>query len=133
MPGSVQNANPLTVMPWSLCRSFQHSREFAVLVNEYKNGECQRGRLVETSRKRWSTTRSLTAAVLEEFRDFWNARRGPTEPFFVYDPWDTDPKFSYDPTGSETVGRYCVRFDCPWEQTSGLGRLEAPVIIIELA
>lgn len=34
MPGSVQNAAPLTVLPASLSRAFVHEREYPVLDNE---------------------------------------------------------------------------------------------------
>ena len=54
MPGSVQNAAPMTVLPQNLCRAFVHAREYALLENEYRNGESQRALLVATSRKRWS-------------------------------------------------------------------------------
>ena len=133
MPGSVSNAAPATVLPWSLCKAFSHSREWAVNVNGYRNGEAQRGYLVSTSRKRWSMQRRLTPAQLETLRDFYNDRGGPHETFYFYDPWDTSPKFSYDPTGVETIGRYVVRFDCPWSQVIGMGRADAQIDLIELA
>jgi hypothetical protein len=132
-PGSVSNAAPATVLPWSLCTAFSHSREYAVIENEYKNGESQRSKLVSTSRKRWTTARRLTPAILEDFRDFYDARKGPHEPFYFYDPWDTSPKFSYDPTGAQTTGRYTVRFDCPWTQTVGMGRADIQISLVELA
>ena len=133
MPGSVSNAAPATVLPWSLCKAFSHSREWAVNVNEYRNGEAQRGYLVSTSRKRWTTQRRLAPAELETFRDFYDDRKGPQEPFYFYDPWDTSPKFSYDPTGAETIGRYVVRFDCAWSQTVGMGRVDTQIDLLELA
>ena len=107
MPGSVQNAAPLTVLPNSLCRAFAHSREYALLENEYSNGESQRSLLVSTSRKRWRTARRLTPTLLGAFRTFYDNRSGPLEPFYFYDPWDTSPKFSHDPTGvSPGIGPY---------------------------
>jgi len=48
MPGSVQNAAPATVLPLSLSRAFEHSREFLVSVNEYTDGSSQRGLLAAT-------------------------------------------------------------------------------------
>jgi hypothetical protein len=53
MPGSVQNAAPLTVLPASLSRAFVHEREYPVLDNEYRNGESQRSVQATNSRKRW--------------------------------------------------------------------------------
>jgi len=133
MPGSVQNAAPQTVLPWSLSKAFGHSREYAVVDNEYRNGESQRGRLTVTSRKRWTIAKRLTPAQLEQFREFFEARKGPQEPFYFYDPWDTSPKFSYDPTGNSPVGRYTVRFDCSWSQIVGMGRADVEISLVELA
>jgi hypothetical protein len=133
MPGSVQNATPVTVLPYSLCRAFGHAREYIVIENEYRNGESQRDRWVDTSRKRWRTARRLTPALLQSFRDFYDARRGPQEPFYFYDPWDTMPKFSYDPTGVATAGRYTVRFEGTWEQMVGMGRADVEIALVELA
>ncbi len=133
MPGSVQNASPSTVMPWSLCKAFGHSREYSVIENEYRNGESQRGLLVQTSRKSWRTSRRLTPTVLALFRSFFDDRRGETEAFYFYDPWETDPKFSFDPTGQAVPGRHVVRFDGGWKQMAGMGRADAEIAIVELA
>ena len=133
MPGSVQNAVPVAVLPHSLSRAFGHVREYTVIENEYRNGESQRSRLVETSRKRWRTVRRLAPALLAAFRNFYDNRSGPLEPFYFYDPWDTSPRFSYDPTGVATAGRYTVRFEGAWEQSVGLRRTDLEISLIELA
>ena len=133
MPGSVANAVPTGVLPWSLCKTFVHSREYTVQVNEYKNGESQRGLVTETSRKSWKTARRLAPARLEEFREFFGDHRGPLEPFYFYDPSETSPKFSYDPTGASVIGRYTVRLDSPWSQVINVARADAPIEITELA
>jgi hypothetical protein len=133
MPGSVANAAPSTVLPLSLCRSFIHSREYPVQVNEYRNGESQRGRLADTSRNSWRIGKRLTPTELQALRKFYEARRGPQEPFYFYDPWETMPKFSYDPTGTETDGRYTVRFEGAWQQSVDSSRIETEVWLIELA
>jgi hypothetical protein len=133
MPGSVANATPTTVLPLTLCRSFVHSRKYPVQVNEYRNGESQRGRLADTSRKSWHTGKRLTASELQALRDFYDARKGPQEPFYFYDPWETVPKFTYDPTGQTVAGRYTVRFEGAWEQSVVLGRVEVNIPVIEIA
>lgn len=133
MPGSVQNAAPLAVLPQSLCRAFVHAREYALRENEYRNGESQRSLLVATSRKRWRLAKLLTPALLQQLRDFYDARSGSEEPFYFYDPYETVPKFSYDPTGAATQGRYTVRFDGAWEQSVGLARGDVKINLIELA
>ena len=133
MPGSVPNAAPATVLPQSLSRVFVHSREYPVQVNEYRNGESQRGRLADTSRKHWRLRKRLAPADLQALRDFYDARKGPQEPFYFYDPWETVPKFSYDPTGMATQGRYTVRFEGAWQQSAGLARIDVEIELVELA
>jgi len=133
MPGSVQNAAPLTVLPDSLSQAFTHEREYPVLDNEYRNGESQRSVQAANSRKRWKLAKRLTPTQLAALRDFYDARKGPTEPFYFYDPWETIPKFSYDPTGQATQGRYTVRFAGPWKQSASLSRTDLSLELIELA
>lgn len=133
MPGSVQTATPLTVLPASLSRAFVHERGYPVLDNEYRNGESQRSVLATNSRKRWRLAKRLTPAQLAALRDFYVARKGATEPFYFYDPYETSPKFSHDPTGQAVAGRYTVRFSGEWEQSVGPGRADVNIEFIELA
>jgi hypothetical protein len=133
MPGSVQNAAPLTVMPASLSRSFAHERTYPVVESEYRNGESQRSVQATNSRKHWRLAKRLTPAQLASLRDFYDARKGPTEPFYLYDPYETSPKFSSDPTGQAVAGRYTVRFAGEWNQSVDLGRADVDVELIELA
>jgi phage-related protein len=133
MPGSVQNATPLTVLPASLSRAFVHEREYPVLDNEYRNGESQRKAQANNSRKRWRLAKRLAPAQLQTLRDYFDARKGPTEPFYFYDPYETSPKFSHDPTGQATAGRYTVRFAGGWNQSLSLGRADVLLELVELA
>jgi phage-related protein len=133
MPGSVENAAPSTVLPWSLSRAFVRSQEYHVVENEYAGGESQRSVQASNSRKRWRLVKRLASAELADLRDFYEARKGPQEPFYFYDPWDTSPRFSYDPTGQQTQGRYTVRFEGEWEQAAGIGLIEVSSELVELA
>jgi phage-related protein len=133
MPGSVQNAAPLTVLPASLSRAFVHEREYPVLDNEYHNGESQRSVQATNSRKRWRLAKRLTPAQVAALRDFYDARNGPAEPFYFYDPYETSPKFSHDPTGQAVAGRYTVRFAGVWQQSRIFNRSDVQVELIELA
>jgi hypothetical protein len=133
MPGSVQNAAPLTVLPASLSRAFVHEREYPALDNEYRNGESQRSVQAANSRKRWRVAKRLTPALLSALRDFYEARKGPAEPFYFYDPYETSPKFSHDSAGQTVAGRYTVRFASPWEQSTSLARADLTLELIELA
>lgn len=133
MPGSVQNAAPLTVMPASLSRSFAHERAYPVVESEYRNGESQRTVQATNSRKCWRLAKRLTPVQLGTLRDFYDARKGPTEPFYFYDPYETSPKFSTDPTGQAVAGRYTVRFAAEWSQSVGPSRTDVGIDLIELA
>ena len=133
MPGSVENAAPATVLPLSLSRAFVHERSYPLIENEYKNGESQRSVQAATSRKRWRMAKRLTAAQLSDLRDFYEARGGTLEAFYFYDPYETSPKFSYDPTGAETTGRHTVRFDSNWSQSVDAGRTNVEIALVELA
>ncbi|MCC6394791.1 MAG: hypothetical protein IT167_29630 [Bryobacterales bacterium] len=133
MPGSVQNAAALTVMPSSLSRAFAHERAYPVVESEYRNGESQRSVQAATSRRRWRLAKRLAPAQLGTLREFYDARKGPTEPFYFYDPYETSPKFSTDPTGQAIAGRYTVRFASEWNQSVDLGRADVNIELIELA
>ena len=133
MPGAVLNTAPSAVLPDNLCRAFARSQEYSVVENDYRNGESQRAVLATNSRKRWRLAKRLTPTLLEQFRAFYEARMGSVEPFWFYDPYETSPKFSYDPTGATTTGRYTVRFDGEWNQTAGLGRVDVSIELVELA
>ena len=133
MPGSIQNVAPSAVLPQSLCRAFAHERSYPVIENEYRNGESQRSVQATTSRKRWRLAERLSPGALAALRDFYDARKGATEPFYFYDAYETSPKFSHDPTGQATAGRYAVRFDSEWSQSVGLGRADVSIELIELA
>ena len=133
MPGNVSNAAPSTVLPRVLARQFSRASEYPVLVNEYKNGEAQTGARAATARGRWQFTGRWTNAARQAFRAFFLARSGGLEPFYFYDPWYTDPRFSYDPTGAETAGRHTVRFEGPWSDALELGLGTASIGLIEVA
>ncbi len=133
MPGSVQNAAAVAVIPQSLCRAFTHVREYPVIDNEYRNGESQRSVQAATSRKRWRLSKRLPPAALQTLRDFYDARKGPAEAFYFYDPYETNPKFSYDPTGAALNGRYTVRFDSDWGESVTPGRSDVQIELVELA
>ncbi len=133
MPGSVANAVPATVLPQTLCRAFVHEREYPVIDNEYRNGESQRSAQAATSRKKWRLSKRLSPANLQALRNFYDARNGTHEPFYFYDPYETNPKFSWDPTGVETTGRHTVRFNMDWNQSAGPGRSDVEIELIELA
>jgi hypothetical protein len=133
MPGSVANAAPTTVLPRSLCSAYARAQEFPLLSNQYSDGAFQGTVQATVSRKRWIVSKRLPPDVLQELRAFYEARKGRTEPFYFYDPYETSPKFSHDSTGVATAGRYTVRFDSDWDQSTGTSRSDLAVSLIELA
>jgi hypothetical protein len=118
MPGNIANAAPASVLPQSLSSAFVHTREYPV-INEYRNGESQRSAQAANSRKKWNLTQRLTPAQFAALRTFYHARNGTREPFYSYDPYETNPKFSYDPTGAAATARYTVRFKTDWSRKKG--------------
>lgn len=86
-----------------------------------------------TSRKKWTLTKRLTSAQLHALLDFYDARHGTLEPFYFYDPYETNPKFSYDSTGVALTGRYTVRFNSDWSQSVTPGRSDVEIELIEVA
>lgn len=133
MPGLVQNATPLAVMPASLSRAFAHERGYPMIESEYRNGESQRSVQAANSRKRWRMTKRLALASSQALRSFYDARRGPVEPFFFYDPFETNPRFSHDPSGAAVQGRHTVRFSGDWSHAASLGRADVALELIEVS
>ncbi len=130
MPGSVSNASPSDVLPEFICRQLTASREFLARRNDYKGGETQVALVASTSRKSFSGTVRLSPANMATWRAFFEAH--VHEPFYLYYPWETDPKWSHDPTGVASDGRYTVRFDGGWEQAMSIGRGEVSVRLVEV-
>lgn len=119
------------MLPRSLSRAFTHSREYAAQVNEYPGGETHRAVQGTSSVKSWQLTKRLTTAEMTALRTFYTARKGGTEAFYFYDPWDAS--FQYDASGAATQGRYKVVFLGDWSQTDSIGRSEVLIGLMEVA
>jgi hypothetical protein len=127
MPGSVANATPTTVLPNSLSTVFSEQRAVVQRVNEYRGGEAQRMVLVATSRRTFVQTKRLDPTnllLLRTFRD--TVKHGA---FYFYHCKEG----VFDATGVLTAGRYTVRFDGSWSQTSYIPRTEAQITLVETA
>lgn len=133
MPASVANAVAVGVLPKLICSAFSQSRSYAVLQNEYENGESQRNLQVASSQKSWHLSRPLTAAEAVELTTFYLDHKGPLIAFYMYDPYETVPQFSYDPTGTATSGRFTVHFKGSLEISLGLPRNLGQFELEELA
>ena len=132
MPGSVYLTSATAVLPESLSRIFTRSQDLAVHENDYPDGASQRERLVEAPRRRWSLSKYLTPAQLQELRNFYSARKGPTEPFYFYDPYATNPRYAHDPTGASLYGRYIVRFEGQWRESTEQCRTNVQLELTEI-
>ena len=56
---------------------------YPVIENEYRNGGSQRLVQATNSRKQRRLAKRLAAAQLQFLRDFYEARNGPSEPFYL--------------------------------------------------
>jgi hypothetical protein len=142
MPGVVPLAsvNPVIVMPKSLCTAFEAIRTYDSLTNVYANGERQTEILVTNSRRFWKQKKLLPYSLLIELRAFWEIVR-MSDPFYYYDPYmavDNTPitpvGSNYDAGGGNAQGRFCVRFNNHWSQSTGIARSEVGLLeLVELA
>lgn len=134
MPGNVAySATPTVVMPFSVSQSFVRRRAYQGLINtEYCDASADRSALVTNSRKSWTLAKNLTPAAMQTLRDFWIDRKGGTLPFYFYDGMETVPKWSWDPTGASSTGRYIVRFEGGWSDEILLNRANATITLVEI-
>lgn len=133
MPGNLQPASPVTVLPAGLCSAFEQARTYEAAENTYANGESQREARASSARRVWRQSRKLSAARLTELIDFYKARGGGVEPFYLYDPSESTPYGNHDVTGVSTNGRFVGRFEGPLGFTLQLGRGEVTFTIREVA
>lgn len=133
MPGNVANAVASTVMPWNLCRSFVRVQSWPEQHNDYPDGRRQVRVLAENSRKTWQISQRLSLDALVALRNFWLARKGPTEAFYFYDLYETDPPCTYDEGGAALDGRYKVRFDGGFAAEWSLPRFSTSITLVEVA
>ena len=130
MPGSLQNAVPSGVMPYSLSTAFSESRECVQLQAQYHDETTERSQLAQTSRRSFKIAQRLTAARSIALKAFWDGQQGGVVPFLFYNLAEG----TYDPTGNSTQGRYTVVFRGTWSQTTGLLRTDVPQIeLVEVA
>ena len=128
--GIVRSILPTAVLPLSLSRAFVESQAYPARVNEYHDGSSQRTAMLPSVRRSWQLAKHLPAATMTTLREFWQAQG--LGGFYFYNPKETVPPFSYDPTGAATAGRYRVRFARAWNQSQGVGLLDGGVDLVEL-
>jgi hypothetical protein len=130
MPENISDAIANGVMPYALCTAFSESREYVQLQTQYHDGAIQRSQLAQTSRHTFSLAQRLTPAQVIALKAFWDTQQGGATPFAFYNLIEG----SYDPAGNSTQGRYTVRFQGSWSQTTGLARTDVPQLqLVEIA
>ena len=133
MPGSVSAATYTTVLPQILASAYTRTQDWYADQTIYPDGSINVWDMgLAVSRKSWRLREKLTAAELTALRAFYLATKGPTISFLMYEPWETSPQFSYDPTGSAVTGAYIVRFAGSLVHALGLARNEAEFGLVEV-
>ena len=135
MPGSVNNAVAVGVLPAGLCTAFVEKRNWASRANEYHDGARQSMALVTMSRRAWSLRKRLKASVIAALWTFWTANQNTA--FYFYNPFEPASGqvvgSNYDATGVSTQGRYTVRFNGDWNQSTYIPRADCTLDLIEVA
>ncbi len=129
MPGSLQLAQPSTVLPNTFCTSFVETTAWTIVQpNTYPDGRVQTNLQVSQPRHAWALAKRLTYSQFNTLKTFYEARSGGLQPFYFY----PDPA-NFDASGTSTTGRYTVRFDGAFQHTYGLARFDVSVSLIEIS
>ena len=130
---NVSAESPTLVLPWGLSKLFEQTRTGNVLTNEFPSGDSIRLALADDSLRICRVSRRCTPPQVDSVVGFYESLGGPLRTFWFYDLGETATRFRHDPTGVETIGRYCVRFVTRLESTYGLGRSDLSFELIEVA
>jgi hypothetical protein len=130
MPGNVQLAVPIGVLPKGLSTAYSRQKHWEMRTNWFPDGSHVRGSMVSSDQSTWSLSRRLVASATVELRTFYFAHQGAHIPFYFYDWYESH--FSYDPTGVSGVGRYTVRFAGPFATTLDFSRSETPFTLVQV-
>jgi len=131
MPNNVQPANPTVVMPYSLSTAFTEEQRIEALISAYQSGFSTRAALAINPRRFWKLSKALTAAQFTALRTFFY--QNSANPFWFYNPRETVPPFTNDPTGASTFGRYAVVFDGDWAESVSYPRMAVGIALREVA
>jgi len=130
MPQNLNPANPTTVMPKQLCKSFQEDLRMEALMNQYPDGSSDRLALAQNVRHYFRMMQGLNGTDWANMRQFYINQQGRA--FYFYNLRETVPMGSYDPTGQNTVGRYTVVFDGQWSDTYNVARTDVAMQLREV-
>lgn len=130
MPGSLRPSVSVGVLPFSLSSKFQEVHAVQGRRNEYHDGTTQSQATVYHVRRTWRRTVRLTPSQMTALRAFQDAHQA--DAFYFYNPSETSPPYTSDPTGAATAGRYTVRLNSDWSQTMAMARGDATLELIEV-
>ena len=126
MPGVVQQAAAIAVLPWALCSAYSEQITWPILQDgPYLDGSMNRQVQAEQPTRRWTLSRRLTEDESAEWMDFYEWMDG-VNAFFFY-PREQD----HDASGVSTTGRYKVVFVGPGSLTWGMPRNIASFVLEE--
>lgn len=133
MPGIIQGNFGTYVLPKFLCELFTQDREYLARINDYADATNQAGLVVFNSRKKWTLRPKVAPSAMVTLRNFYLARTGGIDPFWFYDFSESTPYGNYDDTGTDTNGRFLVRFEGSWQQTHTVSPVgTAAIALVEL-
>jgi hypothetical protein len=130
MPGNLAPAQPTDVFPRIVASSFTEELRLEEISNAYPDGSSERQALALNPRHYFHLTEPLVLAEWQGLWDFYKTHKG--KPFYLYNPRETDPPFSYDPTGQDPTGRYTVVFDSGWSETTAMPRGQVGISLREV-
>lgn len=130
MPGNLNPAVSVGVMPAGLCSAFSEELRLENLVNTYQDGSSSRAALAVNVRRFFRMTRTVTGAQYNALWNWYHAH--PCDAFYFYNLRETVPPWTWDASGNQPVGRYLVVFDGSWSDTTKIGRCDASLGLREV-
>ncbi len=130
---TVVKEQPTLVMPRGLCKVFEQTRTGAVRINELASGDSIRCATVEDARRSWRLARRSTPQQVAVLEAFYSQVGGPHCTFWFYDLNETAPRFYWDETGQQSIGRCAVRFAGGIETVYQMSRSDFSFELIEVA
>jgi len=128
MPGNVQLADAVEVLPIELSAAFGEEYAWAIVSSgPYADSASQRRYDASTSRKAWGISKRMTFDEWDDLVEFFGDRKGALEPFFFYPNAD-----EHDPTGASTTGRFRVRFEAGLSRSMQLARSAVDLRLIQV-
>jgi hypothetical protein len=122
MPNNITTPTPTVVMPANLSRAFHEELHLEADLNMYPDGSSDRNALALNNRRYFTMQQTLLPKDYYPLQQFFYNNLGRA--FYFYNPRETVPPFTADPTGANTVGRYTVTFDGSWSVTYGNERMQ---------